>query len=201
MKAPAPGSQRQGAGPTLCGLLLALAVPLLSGCMEMLRSDAANAGHERAQARQEALRSNRLASHQAEPAQRLAGEALSSFLAGKSHVSEYRKSSADAKPHYATYVYFRRDGQYLWLNTYERRDPATTAWGSWQVAGEVLCVTQERGQTLPQCYTLRLQADGTVQYWIHQPGDPFHGLITARVSIIRDGPQTPAFVSSPDQMH
>ena len=189
-----------GPGPALRWVLLASGVTLLSGCMEMLRSDAANFGRQSAQARQEALQGNRLASQQAAPAQRLAGEALTRFLAGKSHVSEYRKSTSDAQPYYAAYVYFRPDGHYLWLNTYEQSDPATTPWGTWQVSGDVLCVTEQRGETTPSCYTLRLQTDGTVQYWTHKPGDPFHGLLTAHVSIIRDGPQTPAFVSSPSQM-
>ena len=192
---PGPGPR-----PALRWVLLAAGLTLQSGCMEMMRSDAANASRQNAHARQKALQGNRLASQQAAPAQRLAGEALTRFLAGKSHVSEYRKASGDAQPYYAVYTYFSPDGRYLWLNTYEQSDPATTAWGTWQVSGEVLCVTQQRGETTPYCYTLRLQTDGAVQYWIHQPGDPFHGLLTALVSIIRDGPQTPAFVSSPSQM-
>ena len=195
---PKPG---RGLGPALCWVLLASAVTSLSGCIELLRSDAANAGHRNAEARQDALQGNRLASQQAAPAQRLAGEALTRLLSGKSHVSEYRKSTAHAQPFYAVYAYYRPDGQYLWLNTYDKRDPVTTLWGTWQVSGEVLCVTQQRGETTPYCYTLRLQPDGTVQYWIHKPGDPFHGSLTTHVSIIRDGPQTPAFVSMPGQMH
>lgn len=191
----------RGFGPAQCCLLLASALTSLSGCMELLRSDAANAGHRNAEARQEALQGNRLASQQAAPAQKLAGEALTRILTGKSHISEYRKFTSDAQPYYAVYAYYAPDGQYLWLNTYELRDPATTPWGTWQVSGEVLCVTQQRGEVAPNCYTLRLQPDGTVQYWMHQPGDPFHGLLTATVSIIRKGPQTPAFVSSPSQMH
>ena len=187
--------------PALRWLLLASAVHLLPGCMEALRSDAANFGRQRAEARHEALQGNRLASQQAASAHRLAGEELTRFLAGKSHVSEYRKSTRDAQPYYVAYVYYSPDGRYLWLNTYENSDPATTPWGTWQVNGEVLCVTQQRGETAPHCYTLRLQTDGTVQYWTHKPGHPFHALLTAHVSIIRDGPQTPAFVSSPSQMH
>ena len=45
-----------------------------------------------------------------------------------------------------------------------------------------------------------LETGGAVQYWIHRPGDPFHGLLTSRVTIIREGPQTPAFVTSTTQM-
>jgi|GEM_PF-2199424 len=187
---------------TAPGLLcVLLSMMTLTGCMEMLRSDAANFGRQRAQARSEALTANRLASQQAAPARKLAGEELTRFLAGKSHVSEYRKTTGAAQPYYAEYVYYGRDGRYLWLNTYEQRDPATTPWGTWQVNGEVLCVTQQRGAAEPHCYTLRLEAGGTVQYWIHQPDDPFHGLLTARVTMVREGPQTPSFVSSPAQMH
>ena len=180
-----------------CMLLSAMT---LSGCMEMFRSDAANFGHQRAQARGAALVTNRLASQQAAPARHLAGEELTRFLAGKTHVSEFRKATGDAQPHYAEYVYYGPGGRYLWLNTYEQRDPATTPWGTWQVDGEVLCVTQQRGQTEAQCYTLRLEAGGALQYWTHRPGDPFHGLITARVTTVREGPQTPAFNTTSAQM-
>ena len=180
--------------------LLAAASTGLSGCMEMMRSDAANFGSQRAQARQAALVNNHQASQQAPTARRLAAEDLTRFLAGKSHVSEYRKHTSDGQPYYAEYVYFGPDGRYLWLNTYEQNDPASAVWGSWQVNGEVLCVTQQRGDAEPHCYTLRVEPGGTVQYWTHQPSDPFHGLISARVTLVRDGPQTPAFVSSWAQM-
>jgi hypothetical protein len=183
----------------LC-LLLAAAAAALSGCVEMMSSDASNFGRKSAQARQAALVGNRLASQQAARARGLAGEELSRFLAGKTHVSEYRKATSDAQPYYAEYVYFSPDGRFLWLNTYEQNNPATTAWGTWQVKGDVLCVTQQRGDAEPRCHTVRLQADGTVQYWTHQPGDAFHGLLSARVSIIREGPQTPAFVTPWAQM-
>lgn len=191
---------REGLICMLTSVTSVMSVMALSGCMEMFRSDAGNFGHQRAQARASAVAVNRQASQQAAPARRLAGEELTRFLAGKSHVSEFRRATSDAQPRYAEYVYFGPDGRYLWLNTYEQRDPATTTWGTWQVNGEVLCVTQQRGEAEPQCYTLRLEAGGTVQYWTHQPGDPFHGLLTARVTDVREGPQTPSFVSSPAQM-
>lgn len=186
--------------PALLCVLLCAALTALPGCTEMMSSDAANFGRKSAQARQAALAGNRLASQQAVPARRLAGEELARILAGKTHVSEYRKATSDAQPYYAEYVYFGPDGRFQWLNTYEQNDPATTPWGTWQVNGDVLCVTQQRGDAEPHCHTLRLQADGTVQYWTHKPGDAFHGLLSARVSIIREGPQTPAFVSAWAQM-
>lgn len=192
---------RPGLG--LLYLLLYAGVTALSGCVEIMSSDSANFARQSAQARQAALVGNRQASQQAAPARMLAGEELTRLLAGKSHVSEYRKASSgisDAQPYYAEYTYFSPDGRYLWLNTYEQNNPATTPWGTWQVNGEVLCVTQQRGEVEPHCYTLRLQADGTVQYWTHKPGDPFHGLLSARVEIVREGLQTPTFVTSTSQL-
>jgi hypothetical protein len=180
-----------GALPALAGLL---------GCTELLRSDAANASRNNGRARDHALQNNRRASQEAAPARVLAGEELSRRLTGKTHVSEFRKASHDAKPFYATYAYFATDGRYHWLNTYERRDPQTATPGTWRVDGEVLCVTRLRGIAQPLCFTLRLQDNGTLQYWTHQPGDPFHGLITADVHIVRDGQQLPEFISRPEQM-
>ena len=168
--------------------------------MELLRSDSGNASLQNQRARDSALINNRLASQQAAPARPLAGPELSSLLAGKTHVSEFRKAVNDAQPFYAEYAYFNPDGRYQWLNTYELRDPATAIPGIWRVNGEVLCVTQVRGDAQPQCFTLRQQASGTIQYWTHKPGDPFHGLISAHVHIVRAGPQQPAFVSTSQQM-
>jgi hypothetical protein len=179
--------------PHRLGLLLAAGLTMLSGCTDMLRTDSANFAIKSDQNRQRALASNRLASQQAAPAKLLAGADLARTLAGKSHVSEFRKASSDTRPYYAEYVYFSPDGRYLWLNTYEQRDPKTTAWGTWRVDGEVLCVTQQRNVSTPSCYTLRQEAGGALQYWTHNPDDAFHGLLTARVTIVREGPQTPAF--------
>lgn len=67
--------------------------------------------------------------------------------------------------------------------------------------GDRLAVTQDRGGATPTLYTLRLQTDGTVHCRTHKHGEPCHGRLTARVSMVRDGSQTPAFVSSPNQTH
>ncbi|MEQ1686765.1 MAG: hypothetical protein ABL916_24190 [Burkholderiaceae bacterium] len=176
----------------VAGLLAAMA---LSGCVEMLYSDNANAQRQRAAERNEALAGNREASRQALPAQALSGEALQRLLAGKTHVNEYRRRVEDSKPYYTVYDHFHPDGSFQSINTSWRSDPATASVGRWKVAGEVLCITEMNGDSQDHCFTIRQEASGAIQYWIHQPGDPFHGLITSRVHLVRDGPQTPEFAT------
>ena len=188
-------SPRAGVSAGLLCTTALLAAMALSGCVEMFYSDNANAQRQRAREIQQALVGNREASRQALPAQPVGGDALQRLLAGKTHVSEYRKRVEDAKPYYTVYDFFRPDGSFLSLNTSWRRDPATASVGRWNVAGEVLCITEMNGDSQDHCFTIRQEASGAIQYWIHRPGDPFHGLITSRVHLVRDGPQTPEFVT------
>lgn len=56
--------------------------------------------------------------------------------------------------------------------------------------------SQEKNSYL-SCYTIRVAPDGAIQYWIHKPGDPFHGLFTRNVKIVRKGLQEPEYISDP----
>ena len=173
---------------------------LFSGCTDMLRSDSANAARKSNQARQAAVVSNQSASRQAAPAQAVQGDALVQLLAGKSHISEFRKRSEDSQPYFVSYGFFQRSGAFVASDTYSQHSPGYYTHGTWQVSGPLLCITGMDGNPLEQCFTVRVESGGAVQYWIHNPGDPFHGLITARVQLVRDGQQVPAFLSTPAQM-
>ena len=174
--------------------MLALA---LSACTEMFYSDSANANRQAAQARQEALRAMKLSSAQAPAARQISGAALVELLAGKSHVSEFRKRTGDAKPYLTTYDYFGADGSYIGRDTYSRRTPEYQEVGLWTVNGTSLCIVIRAPRADEHCYSIRLAADGTIQYWIHKPGDPFDGLLTREVTIVRPGLQPPEYASDP----
>ena len=171
-----------------------------TGCTDMLRSDSANFARKSNQARQAAVVSNQTASHQAAPAQSVQGDALVRLLSGKSHISEFRKRSEDSQPYFVRYSFFQSSGAFVASDTYSQYSPDYYTHGLWRVSGALLCITGMDGNPLEQCFTVRVEPSGAVQYWIHNPGDPFDGLITARVHLIREGQQVPAFESTLAQM-
>ena len=183
----------------LCTALVLLAV-MQTACMEMLRSDNANFARTSEHRRQDALRNNRLASQQAATARAVGGIELRRLLAGRTHVSEFRKRSGDSLPYYVEYDHFGEDGRFQALNTYERRDPATTAVGVWRVDGQRLCITETRTASGETCFAVRVEAGGAIQYWNDQPGDDFHGLLARRIHIVLAGAILPAFITTPEQM-
>jgi hypothetical protein len=179
--------------PRKWGLALAAVAGLwLTGCIEMLRSDNTNLAHRSSQARQAALVGNQAASRQAAPAQPVQGDALVQLLSGKSHISEFRKQVEDSQPYFVSYSHFQVGGGFVAADTYGHRSPDYYRHGQWRVNGPLLCVTGLNGNAL--------EPSGAVQYWIHKPGDAFHGLITSRVHLVREGQQVPAFTSTPAQM-
>ena len=177
-------------------MVIVTVIVIMTGCAEMLRSDSANAFHNNARAHREALIGNQTASSQAAPAQTVGDEAVRRMLSGNSHVSEYRKAVADAKPYFTTYKYFGPDGIYISRDTYSRRTDTYEAVGRWQIKQNLLCVNERNETEDPRCYTLKVTANGVIQYWIHKPGDPFHGLITSNIEIVRPGLQTPEYVTT-----
>jgi hypothetical protein len=106
-------------------------------------------------------------------------------------VIEYRRRTGDEMPYRVSYAYFRADGRYVFLDTHSRRNADAYPGDRWRVAGEVLCIATMSTGVDEQCYVLRQENGGAIQYWIHKPGDISHGLITASVRIVRSGLQTP----------
>lgn len=172
-----------------------ITIAAFSGCAS-LRSDSANALHESARANRDALIGNQAASSQAAAAQPLSGDVLIRMLSGNSHVNEFRKEVLDVKPYFTSYHYFRPDGVYIVRDTYSRRTSGYEAVGSWQVQQNLLCVSETSEAKESNCFTLKVTANGVIQYWIHKPGDPFHGLLTSNVGIVRPGLQTPEYVTT-----
>ena len=176
---------------------VALLLLATGACTEMFYPDAVNSSRQAEQARKEALRSMKLSSAQTSEGRLLSGEELVSLLAGKSHVSEYRKSVDDSKPYLTSYDYFGADGSYIGSDTYSRRTTDYQDVGRWVVNGTSLCIVLVSPRTDEQCYTIRLEDNGAIQYWINKPGDPFDGLLTRTVTIIRPGLQQPEYSSDP----
>ncbi|MGJ7507481.1 hypothetical protein [Variovorax sp. GT1P44] len=137
------------------------------------------------------LAASQAASRQAPPAQPVAADALEKLVAGQTHVIEYRRRVGDAMPYLVTYEYFGADGRYVFMDTQTRRNPDEYPNDRWRVAAGVLCIDITSEGTPERCYTLRQEAGGVIQYWIHKPGDVSDGLISSSVKIVRSGLQTP----------
>lgn len=171
-----------------------LLLAMIAACTDMLYSDAQNEGRKSAKEREAALRSMKLSSTQADVAEQIKGHALVQLLSGNTHVKAYRKRSDDIKPYITYYDYFGPDGTFINRDTRSRRTIDYQVIGSWKVDADTLCITQQSEQN---CYTIRLAPDGAIQYWIRKPGDPFDGLFTLNVKIVRKGLQDPEYISDP----
>lgn len=182
----------------IVGLVLVILVVVAAvGCSEVLRSDSANALRQSSQANKEALRALHAATSQAEAAQPVSGPALVQMLSGQTHVSEFRKQTGDAKPYFTSYKYFGPDGVYIVRDTYARSTIPYQAVGQWRVTDAVLCLRDSMDYPDENCFTLKVTPAGKIQFWIHKPGDPFHGLLTSSVDIVHPGLQTLEYTTSP----
>jgi len=176
---------------------VALQLGMMAACTDMFYSDAQNAGRKSEEARQAALRSMKLSSTQADAAKQMKGQALVQLLSGSTHVEAYRKRSDDVKPYLTSYDYYGPDGTFISRDTHSRRTIDYQDIGSWKVDVDTLCITIQSRPSEQNCYTIRLAPDGAIQYWIRKPGDPFDGLFTRNVRIVRKGLQEPEYISDP----
>jgi hypothetical protein len=167
-----------------------------TACTEMFRSDAENFSRQADRSRQRALQSMKLSSAQQPAGKAVAGDTLLKLLSGKSHIREYRKRIDDARPYVTTYDYFGPDGTFIVRDTHGRRTAEYQEMGKWTVNGGVLCIVVP-SYVDKKCYSIRIEPAGKIQYWIHNPGDPFDGLASAGVSIVRPGLQEPEYISDP----
>jgi hypothetical protein len=180
--------------PALLGVVVVAVA--MTGCAELLRSDSANALHRNARANQEALAAAKAATRQAGAARPVAGDELVRLLSGNTHVREYRKQAADARPYFTVYEFFGPDGAYLVRDTYSRRLPEYQRKGRWRVDRDLLCIRERADVTEERCFNIRVRPAGGIEYWYHKPGDPYHGLIASSVTLVRPGPQEPEYVTA-----
>jgi hypothetical protein len=167
-----------------------------AGCAELLHSDSANALHRNARANQEALAAAKAATLQAGAARPVAGDELVRLLSGNTHVREYRKQTTDARPYFTVYEFFSPDGAYIVRDTYGRRLPEYQGKGRWRVDANLLCLRERADGTEDSCFNIRVTPARGIEYWNHKPGNPYHGLIASRVTLVRPGLQEPEYVTT-----
>ena len=181
----------------LLGIVVVIvAVLMMTGCMDMLRSDSANALRQNDRAIKDALAAGKMASAQNRQGKPVTGDALAKLLTGNTHVSEFRKHSSDAKPYFTKYQYYGPNGAYLERDTYSKRTDGYETKGEWRINQDVLCIIETKYERTETCYTVRVTPTGEIEFWHHKPGDAFHGLIATTVTIVRPGAQEPEYITT-----
>ena len=112
------------------------------------------------------------------PGRRIEGSDLESFLSGSTHVFVYESTPDNRRQTYIEWSYFRDDGRLVYVNTRWARDQNESQNNKWHVDGHRLCILNTHFSQDEKCYTIAVTANGRVQYFIDQPGDPADGLLT-----------------------
>jgi len=158
---------------------------ILLGCYP--GSDAETFHRQREKERQRAIAAMRQATKTTAAGRRIEGSELELFLRDKTHVFAYESTPDGRRERYIESTYFRADGRFVYLNTLWARDPNGSENDKWRVDGNRLCVVNTHMSQDEHCYTLAVNPDQRVQYFIDRPGDPSHGLLTKITTETYDG--------------
>jgi len=167
-------------------LLIAIAVVGIVGCVPY------GDGAAEMRAHRKAMRST---TAEYERGTALAGQALVDALAGRTLVFRSRISVGGREHDSVVYRYFGPDGHFVYLDNnmldvgfsfeYKEGD-------YWKVTGPHLCMLSQFRSSEPSCYFVARTSDGTIQFYVDNPGGPYHDLLTAFTREIIEGP--PPFV-------
>jgi hypothetical protein len=112
---------------------------------------------------------------------------LLTLLPGRTHVFEYG-SLPNGKPgRYVVYQHYADGGRLVFRDNWVAAMSAGSA-DRWRIDGSRVCLTIAFYGSDERCYTISLRPDGQLGYYIHNPGDPAHGLLTMETTRIMDGP-------------
>jgi len=117
----------------------------------------------------------------------LEGAALQSFLSDRTHVFAYETTPDGRRDKYVEWNWFRADGRLVYLNTLWATDPEGSSNDKWSVDDRRVCILNTHFSQDEQCYAIAVTADGRVQYFISQPGDPADGLLTKVTNEVYEG--------------
>jgi len=151
-------------------------------------SDNANFQRQRRAERARRVAGMRAATAQTPTGGRLEGEALRTFLTGHTHVSVFERSPTGQRVRYVERRYYGPEGRFIYVNSAWATDPAGNPADRWRVDGPRLCVLNHALSQDEHCYTVAVTTEGHVQFFIDEPGDDAHGLLTSVVRVIEDEP-------------
>jgi hypothetical protein len=155
---------------------------LLSGCL----SDSARSQHQHQRAVEESARGMRRSMQQTPRGVDLAGDALRAALAGKTMVGRYDGFPGGAPGKYVTFRHYRADGVLVFVNNQFEREP--TEGDVWKIDGAQLCQRQQFYSQDWLCYRVARAGDGSLQFYIDDPGAATDTLLTEVAREIIDGP-------------
>jgi hypothetical protein len=170
------------------GLALAIAA-VVAACGPM--SDSATHQRQAERERKAGVRAMQAATAQTARGREIGGDELRILVSGKTHVSQYERGPGGAQGPYIEYSWFRPDGRFVYMNSLWALDPEGKEGDAWRVDGDALCIRNSSFTSEEQCYRLALTPDGKIQYYIHQPGEDSHGLLTKIPDRVIDGPPPP----------
>lgn len=170
--------------PSLRHILLGIATLGIDGCAPY--GDGAADMHRHRNAM-------RTTSAQYERGTELAGQALVDTLSGHTLVYRYRASPGGYTSDTVIYRYFRPDGRFVYVDSStEFLNLESSVEGDyWKVNGPHLCVKRQIYSSKPFCYFVARTDDGTIQFYVDDPGGPYHDLLTAFTREIILGPPPP----------
>jgi hypothetical protein len=167
----------------------ALLLLVLTACQY---GDGAAFSREREKERQRRIKSMKAATAEQARGRNIGAEELAGFVSGKTHVFEYGSDPLGRRGRYVEYHYFRPDGRYVFLNTSTQNDPEGKPEDRWRVDGSRLCIVNTWFTSDENCYEVALLPNGRVQYYIHDPGDQTHGLLTKVTNAVQSSAPVPA---------
>lgn len=158
---------------------------LFLSCGPMSDSAASQAAHRREVERR--ARAARTATAQTPPGRKVEGAELEALLRDKTHFFIYETDPSGRRGRYVESFYFRPDGRLIYTNTSWVTDSTGAEGDAWRVEGDRLCYLNSSFSSDERCYTVAVREDGRIQYSVHEPGNPMHGLLTKATDDIRAG--------------
>lgn len=175
MNAPEPGRARRRVVPLLVGLVAASALAAFFAAEYPFWLPAA----ER-EARDTHRRLKAATERTAKGRPVLAGE-VAAFVSGKTHGVRFGAGEGAVDE----FRSFEPGGALVWLEVRGERATVDAEPGAWTAEGEALCLTRPAAKVPRRCFTLAEAKDGRVQYFVHDPGGRFHGLLSLTVSVVK----------------
>jgi hypothetical protein len=125
----------------------------------------------------------------------LVGQALVDALSGRTLVFRSRISVGGRETDSVVYRYFGPGGRFVYFDNNLRNVGFSFKYQEgdyWKVTGPRLCTLSQLRSSVPNCYVVARTTDGTIQFYVDDPGGPYHDLLTAMTREIIEGP--PRFV-------
>jgi hypothetical protein len=168
---------------------LILCVLLLGGCGPY--GDGAYASRQHRKEVERRTAGMRAATAQVTRGEDLAGAALVEVLAGRTMVQRYESFPNGQRGKFLQYRHFAADGSLLVVNNWLEPSGTPPRGDWWKVEGERVCTLHNAFSQTPSCYRVAREDDGTIQWYVDNPGQDYHGLLTIVAREWLDGPPPP----------